>query len=359
MLRGLNQIIQLKVILSCPEVSRRLALKALEISEDPEKRKVMSQLIAPFMRPYILGHDIKSSFESADNLQQQKDVSIIFDYAGEYATTDLEREKNLEYYHKSIGDTEHPSVRYFAIKYTGIVNAELLGQTSLNSTEKKTLEIELERVTSLCQLASDKKKTLFIDAEGFNEETRILGHVKTLLPQFNKKEALIYPTFQMYRKDSIERLLELKRQSDEEDFICSAKIVNGAYHANDSRLFPDQLCTKKEDSHANFLEALHIAAENKIDTVVATHNPSLMEAAVKLKFPRMTLGQLYGMETSIPQSYTAKNRLLYGVSGDKEITMPYFLRRIVEHTESSPQILESRIGFLKKHLIETFLSPWK
>ena len=99
--------------------------------------------------------------------------------------------------------------------------------TKEEEIEKTTFE---ERIENICQTASDNKVPLFIDAE----ESWIQGAIDDIaikmMQKFNKNEAWIYNTLQLYRNDRIDHLEMLFKLAAEEKFFVGLKLVRGAYH---------------------------------------------------------------------------------------------------------------------------------
>ena len=95
----------------------------------------------------------------------------------------------------------------------------------MNKQEKLDAEIFRKRMQKICKSAYQNKVPLFIDAEESWIQNIIDEISENMMEKFNKKEAWIYNTIQLYRKDRIIYLNNLLEKANKKDFILGVKIL--------------------------------------------------------------------------------------------------------------------------------------
>ena len=251
------------------------------------------------------------------------------------------------------------SIPFSVFKPTGLARFALLEKISNNSnltkeeeSEKTTFE---DRIENICQTASDNKVPLFIDAE----ESWIQGAIDDIaikmMQKFNKNEAWIYNTLQLYRNDRVDHLEMLLKLSKEEKFFVGLKLVRGAYHEQEIERAKEKgyncpVHTIKENTDIDYNKALTICIEN-IDFVsvcAGTHNEESSALLVELlnkhniskDDKRVYFSQLLGMSDHI--SYNAAkegfNVVKYVPYGPVKDVLPYLIRRAEENTSIAGQM---------------------
>ena len=251
------------------------------------------------------------------------------------------------------------SIPFSVFKPTGLARFALLEKIS-NKT-KLTKEEEIEKTTfkvrieNICQTASDNKVPLFIDAEESWIQDAIDDIAIKMMQKFNKNEAWIFNTLQLYRNDRVDHLEMLFKLATEEKFFVGLKLVRGAYHEQEIERAKEKgyncpVHTIKENTDIDYNKALTICIEN-IDFVsvcAGTHNEESSALLVELlnkhniskDDKRVYFSQLLGMSDHI--SYNAAkegfNVVKYVPYGPVKDVLPYLIRRAEENTSIAGQM---------------------
>ena len=251
------------------------------------------------------------------------------------------------------------SIPFSVFKPTGLARFALLEKISNNSNLTKEEEIEKTifegRIENICQTASDNKVPLFIDAEESWIQNAIDDIAIKMMQKFNKNEAWIYNTLQLYRNDRVDHLEMLFKLAAEEKFFVGLKLVRGAYHEQEIERAKEKgyncpVHTIKENTDIDYNKALTLCIEN-IDFVsvcAGTHNEESSALLVELlnkhniskDDKRVYFSQLLGMSDHI--SYNAAkegfNVVKYVPYGPIKDVLPYLIRRAEENTSIAGQM---------------------
>ena len=159
------------------------------------------------------------------------------------------------------------------------------------------------------------------------------------------KNAAVYKTYQMYRKDSVEKLKRDIATAEREGFVLGAKLVRGAY-LNIDRGKGVLFETKKEtdESFADGLAfALKSIRERKKDNqnshvkiLLATRNTDNISSALGYS-DDVQFAQLMGMDDEVTLSLLEKGERVakYFPYGKFTETLPYLWRRCLERAAFS------------------------
>jgi len=251
------------------------------------------------------------------------------------------------------------SIPFSVFKPTGLARFALLEKISNNSNLTKEEEIEKTtfegRIENICQTASDNKVPLFIDAEESWIQNAIDDIAIKMMQKFNKNEAWIYNTLQLYRNDRVDHLEMLLKLATEKKFFVGLKLVRGAYHEQEIERAKEKgyncpVHTIKENTDIDYNKALTLCIEN-IDFVsvcAGTHNEESSALLVELlnkhniskDDKRVYFSQLLGMSDHI--SYNAAkegfNVVKYVPYGPVKDVLPYLIRRAEENTSIAGQM---------------------
>lgn len=281
-------------------------------------------------------------------------IGTILDYAiegaKEEAVFDATKEELIQ---TVLLAKDNPAIPFSVFKITGVMHQELLekiqSKTGLTPAEKESLTAGRERVEELCQVAFDNNVAIFIDAE----ESWIQGAIDEfsveLMQKFNRRQAIVYNTLQMYRTDRLAYLEKLLKQAKEEKFILGLKLVRGAYMEKERDRakelgVPSPVFETKEETDSAFDESLKICVENLsvISLCAGTHNQkstayllTLMEKnKVSVQDKRIYFSQLYGMGDHLTYNLAAGryNVAKYVPYGPVRAMMPYLFRRAQENS---------------------------
>jgi proline dehydrogenase len=195
---------------------------------------------------------------------------------------------------------------------------------------------------------------VFIDGE----ETWIQGAIDALADEMmathNRDKAVVYNTYQMYRRDSLARLQAAFATAEQGKFFLGAKLVRGAYlekerlHAAAAGV-PDPMQPDKAATDADYDRALLFCLDHldRTGLCAGTHNEAsslllvreLERRRIAPDDTRVYFSQLYGMSDNISfnlakAGYRVAKYLPYG---PVKSVLPYLVRRAQENTAIAGQ----------------------
>ena len=245
------------------------------------------------------------------------------------------------------------NVPFTVFKPTGLGSLKLFHKIAqgsiLNENEKSQLERIDKRFDSCFQTCKKYCVKILIDSEESWIQPGVDLLVEKYMIKYNKDEALIYNTAQMYLKNKIKYLDHLLRLSKKKSFVPGVKIVRGAYMEKE-RLrakklgYEDPICKNKTETDENFNNALRFLVKNlkSFNFMVGSHNEEssylLMELMkrnkIKTSNKHIWFAQLYGMSDQISFNiaslgYNVCKLLPYG---PVEEVIPYLIRRAEENS---------------------------
>lgn len=305
------------------------------------------------------GTTIENSQATIDKLWESH-IGTILDFSAE-------GKENEEDFNLAMNETiasiqkakSESSIPFSVFKPTGLARFALLEKIS--SKLKLTKEEEIEkntfegRIENICRIASENKVPLFIDAEESWIQNEIDDIAIAMMQKFNKNEAWIFNTLQLYRNDRVDHLEMLFKLAAEEKFFVGLKLVRGAYHEQEIERAKEKgyncpVHTIKENTDIDYNKALTLCIEN-IDFVsvcAGTHNEESSALLVELlnkhniskDDKRVYFSQLLGMSDHI--SYNAAkegfNVVKYVPYGPVKDVLPYLIRRAEENTSIAGQM---------------------
>lgn len=166
-----------------------------------------------------------------------------------------------------------------------------LSQAVLDETERALLARMRERVDGLASLARKLGVRLMIDAEHTYFQPAIDNITAGLQRKHNIDYPVIFGTYQMYLKDSLLRLRTDMERASKGGYRFAAKLVRGAYvplereYAAENGL-EDPIWPNIQDTHKNYNTGVEevlrkIAAGEKVEIMVASHNQGSVELAIR------------------------------------------------------------------------------
>ena len=319
----------------------------------------ISWIIKPtIFNHFVGGEDLNESNKMAALLSQYG-VKSVLDYSVEGADTEKSQEAAYNEILRSIKNAEgNPNIAFTVFKPTGLINTSILEKVS-NSKSLTELEIQQfslfkNRVKTLCQESVKSNTAILVDAEDSWYQKAIDDVVQQMMEQFNKSEALVYNTFQMYRTDRLDYLKTMQAEAKVKGYKLGAKFVRGAYMEKEraraqSIDYPSPIHPNKEATDKAFDDAQEYSF-NHLDTVsifCGTHNEvsiqklcGLMEKnGIANNDNRITFSQLLGMSDNISFMLAHKgyNVAKYIPYGPVRKVMPYLIRRAEENTSVKGQ----------------------
>ncbi len=324
------------------------------------------------------GESIEESKQVVHLLSKYK-VRAILDYSVEgkhneaaFDATLLETLRTIE------NAKENEEVPYCVFKPTGMGSAHLMEKIQLKKTlsgaEKKSFEKVKNRYLVVAQAAFDNNVRLLIDAEDSWYQETIDELIYEMMEKFNKKRAIVFNTYQMYRWASLQNIKNAHQLAHERGFILGSKLVRGAYMENERKRagikgYEDPICTDKYITDKSYNEGLKYCVENinTIELFSGSHNErsnlyliALMKNhTIERADKRIFFAQLYGMSDNISfvLSNADYNVAKYVPYGPIKFVMPYLIRRAEENTSVAGQssrelkLLKMEIDRRKKNTV--------
>lgn len=252
----------------------------------------------------------------------------------------------------------NPNIPFSVFKVTGIARFGLLEKIQAKQTLSEGEKAEWERVQrrfdAICRRAYELDVNLLIDGE----ETWIQDVIDRLtyeaMEKYNRKRAVIYNTYQLYRWDMLANLKKALAEAENKGYFLGAKLVRGAYMEKEAERaeklgYKNPIQPNKESCDKDFNEATRFCVENleKIALCLGTHNEYsnllltqlMQERGIAKNDKRIYFAQLFGMSDQISYALAKAgyNVVKYVPYGPVEAVMPYLFRRAAENTSIAGQ----------------------
>ncbi|MBT3417567.1 MAG: proline dehydrogenase [Flavobacteriales bacterium] len=320
--------------------------------------------ITPIIKATVFKHfcggtTIKNSQKVMAKLWESH-IGTILDYSAEGKKSEEDFNHVMEETIRTILKSKNEkSIPFSVFKFTGLCSFSLLEKMSYNSVLTKKEEVEkglfLSRIETICRTAAENKVPIFIDAEESWIQNAIDNITMEMMRKYNKEEACIYNTLQMYRNDRITYLNELVSDIKDNKYFVGLKLVRGAYHEQEierakQKNYPCPVHTIKENTDTDYNKALRICMENidRISVCAGTHNEEsssllmdlMQQHNIQKGDKRIFFSQLLGMSDHI--SYNIANSgfnvAKYVPYGPVKDVLPYLIRRAEENTSIAGQM---------------------
>jgi proline dehydrogenase len=307
---------------------------------------------------FVGGENITECEKAIDTLNKYH-IGTILDYSveGKEAESDFENTCNetIDTIHKAKGNSKIP---FCVFKVTGLARLALLEKINSNITLTENEIIEFEkvkaRIEKICNTAFENNVKIFIDAEETWIQNPIDQMATEMMVKFNKNEAIVYNTIQLYRHDRLAYLKDSFNHAVANNYFLGIKLVRGAYmekeRARAAELnYTDPIQISKENTDNDYDHALRFCLENinRISICAGTHNEKssitlaqmMLDNNIEINDKRIYFSQLYGMSDNLSYNmanagYNVAKYLPYGPVKD---VMPYLFRRAAENTSVKGQ----------------------
>jgi proline dehydrogenase len=286
-------------------------------------------------------------------------IGTILDYSveGKESEADFDAccKETIETIHKAKNDKLIP---FCVFKVTGLARFDLLEKVSsgvqLTDDEIKEYDKVKQRVHLICKEAFDADQPIFIDAEESWIQPAIDNLADENMAKFNKSKAIVYNTFQLYRKDRLPFLKQTIANAKSNNFHVGAKLVRGAYMEKEraraiAKNYPSPIQDTKLDSDKDYNLALEECIKD-IDILglcAGTHNENsslylvelLNKYGISSADKRIYFSQLLGMSDHISYNLALSNYNVakYVPYGPVKEVLPYLMRRAQENTSVKGQ----------------------
>jgi proline dehydrogenase len=252
-----------------------------------------------------------------------------------------------------------PSIPITVFKVTGVARFALLQKMDehmpLTDAETEEWQTVADRVLAICEKAHSEGLPVMIDAEESWIQDTIDLLAINMMRRFNKKQPIVYNTYQLYRADKLASLKQDGATAKAEQFILGAKLVRGAYMEKERARaedlgYPSPIQRDKFTTDRDFNLALDYCIDNinTIAFVAGTHNEDscryltelLSKKKIDPKHKHVYFAQLLGMSDNLSFNLAdgGYNVAKYVPYGPIKAVMPYLFRRAQENTAIAGQM---------------------
>ena len=339
----------------------------------PIKKIIRNTLFKQFVGGETLAHTSR-----INKLLQQYYVQVILDYAIEGKATEDAFDAATNSFIQAIEYAAlQKNIPFISIKITAIARFALLEKlnnnnpitlhtNTLTATEQLEWQRVQKRVQHICTVAGTKKIGVLIDAE----ETWIQHPIDYLsfkmMQTFNKQQAIVYNTIQLYRVDRLPFLYKSYSYATAENFLLGVKLVRGAYMEKERKRaiklnYPSPIQPNKASSDKDYNDAIRFCINRikTIATLIASHNEEsnllathlLQQKNIWLHHPHIHFSQLYGMSDHITFNLAKAGCSVskYIPFGPIKDVIPYLMRRAQENSSVKGQT-GRELSLLKKEI---------
>jgi proline dehydrogenase len=307
---------------------------------------------------FVGGENITECEKAIDTLNKYH-IGTILDYSveGKETESDFENTCNetIDTIHKAKGNSKIP---FCVFKVTGLARLALLEKINSNIAISENEIVEFEkvkaRIEKICTTAFENNVKIFIDAEETWIQNPIDQMATEMMVKFNKNEAIVFNTIQLYRHDRLAFLKESFNHAVANNYFLGIKLVRGAYMEKERARaaefnYIDPIQINKENTDIDYDHALRFCLENinRISICAGTHNEKssttlaqmMLDNNIEINDKRIYFSQLYGMSDNLSYNmanagYNVAKYLPYGPVKD---VMPYLFRRAAENTSVKGQ----------------------
>ena len=287
-------------------------------------------------------------------------VTTILDYGVEGEESEEGFEANLAEQLRAIAYANaNPHVPFVSCKVTGYAPFRVLEKMhageALTGEDAAAADRLRERLHRIGEAAEAADVDLYIDAEESWIQNAVDGLVEDLMARFNRREAVIFNTAQLYRHDRLAYLRAAHERARAGGYLLGFKLVRGAYLEKErerarERGYPDPIQPDKAATDRDYDLALDhcLAHVDEIACCVATHNEhscarmagGMLRTGVATDHPHVHFAQLYGMSDHISfnlakAGFNASKYMPYGPVRD---VIPYLIRRAEENSSVAGQM---------------------
>ncbi|MDR3286560.1 MAG: proline dehydrogenase family protein [Prevotellaceae bacterium] len=309
-------------------------------------------------KQFVGGETLKKCTPLANQLAKYN-LKCIFDYSAEGGENADDIQQTFDEFISSIDYAKgNENVAYAVFKPTALTTDALLEKASakaeLTDDEKNEFEEFKIKFEKLCQRAYDNDVRILVDAEDYCFQDAIDEFTDEMMRKFNKKRAIVFTTFQMYRHDRMPYLDRLYNDAAENNYTVGMKFVRGAYMEKERERakqsgYPDPICTTKQATDENYNNGLRYVIEHieKFEVFAGTHNEESNRVLADLidkhnlarADKRVFFSQLYGMSDNLSYNlaHEGYNVAKYIPYAPVKKVLPYLIRRAEENTAIAGQ----------------------
>lgn len=304
------------------------------------------------------GETIDQSVSTINTLNRFH-VGAILDYSAEGAKNEAGFDHTTNEILKTLDKAKgNPAIPFTVFKSTGLVMMDLLAKVQskqeLTPEEQEAFQHFRDRVEKICARAFEYDVPVMIDAEDSWIQNPIDDLTYEMMRKYNQKRAIVYNTYQMYRKDMLGNLRNAMHEAVMHNYYLGVKMVRGAYMEKEAERaeklgYENPIHPNKQATDDSFNKGLAFCIDNKqrVSLMCGSHNEYsnqyltvLMEKhGMAPQDPRVWFAQLLGMSDNISFNLAKAgyNVVKYVPYGPVELVMPYLIRRAAENTSVAGQ----------------------
>ena len=315
----------------------------------PFAKKIVKDTI---FRQFCGGTTLLKSQPTITQLNEHNVLSIL-DYGAEAKSTEEDFNKTMNETIRAIDfAASNDCVPVVVSKISGLSRNKLLekmtAQLELSEAERAEYTNVLKRVENICHVAANKNVGIFFDAEESWIQGAIDHFANMMMQRHNRKEVIVYNTFQLYRHDRLQFLMDSFAKAQQEGYLLGAKLVRGAYMEKERARaaemgYPSPIQPNKAATDDAYNTAVRFCIENyeQIAFCNASHNKDsvllqanlIAEKNLPLNHKHFNFCQLLGMSDHLTFNLAAAgyNVAKYLVYGPVKDVLPYLVRRAQEN----------------------------
>jgi proline dehydrogenase len=249
-----------------------------------------------------------------------------------------------------------PEFPFAVFKCTGIGAFSMLQEVSTNSNGRESDQYKAfyNRFEELCSLAHQNKVKLLVDAEESWIQKAIDDVTYEMMERFNREEAYIFNTIQMYRTTRVEEINSQIKRAKEKGYKLGFKLVRGAYMEKERERAEEKGYTSpiqidKQSTDTDYNKAVQLCFEHRdmVEVMAGSHNEEsaylltklIQENGIEPSDKRFWFAQLYGMSDHISFNLAKAgfNVAKYLPYGPVKEVLPYLSRRAKENSSVKGQ----------------------
>ena len=220
------------------------------------------------------------------------------------------------------------STKIFEEKYCDFL---LNYPNTYHAIKLSALNFDRDAFSRILQVARITNNRVMVDAENVAVQERVDREVNEAVLESDLNDIQVFKTYQMYRKDSLHRLMKDIELFGEEGKGLNIKLVRGAYLFQDK--YSGYLHESKEDTDRDYDLAIDmlLGRRKEVGSIVfATHNQASFEKIKHLRDANCYHATLMGFKR--PLSWKGSiQRMVYVPFGPYHKTYPYLLRRLYDN----------------------------
>lgn len=313
---------------------------------------------ATIFKQFCGGETITESLKTAERLARSG-VGTILDHSVEGQEDDETLDHTTDEILRTIDAArQRTDIPFCVFKPSGISPVQLLTDVSdgkkLDTEDQREWQLVLGRLERICAGAAQAGVPVLIDAEESWMQVAIDAMADTMMARFNKEQAIVFNTVQLYRHDRLAFLKASHAKAVEGGYHLGVKLVRGAYMEKErdraeDKGYPSPIHKDKAAVDRDYDDALRYCAEHldRIAVCVGTHNEQstllmarlMNEKGLAHGDKRVWYAQLLGMSDNISFNMAAAgyNVAKYVPYGPVREVLPYLIRRANENTSARGQ----------------------